>query len=64
MNTNDCNHRYKDGRPAVAFIKNRWRGVMPKKVDGICKLCNKQFSMSYKEYKDFMREEEYNETNF
>lgn len=62
--SNNCNHYYSNGEPAISFVKNRWRGVYPKKFDGVCKICKAQVSMSESEYKDYMKEGEDFETDF
>lgn len=55
----DCCHKFKDGESAIKFAnKNKWTGVYPKKIQGICSICKNQITFTENEYKEFIKEGE------
>lgn len=53
---NMCEHKDKNGNSSIFFFKNRWNGVYPKKIKGICTICKKELEVTEEEYKKFIKE--------
>lgn len=50
MQNDTCTHKTNDGKTAILFNKDKWTGVYPKKIKGICKICLCTFEFTEDEY--------------
>lgn len=51
-----CNHRNSlTGGTSIVFDTGRWTGVYPRRIKGICIKCQKEFSLTEDEYKEFLK---------
>ena len=51
-----CNHKDSNtGNNLIVFDTDRWTGVHPRKIRGICIRCHKEFSIKKKKYEEFLK---------
>lgn len=64
MMENKCLHVDSNGNGTIVFLNsNKWCGIYPPYVKGICTICKEQIKMTKEEYDEYMNGGDIIETN-